>query len=199
MNADTLFDTFPTLHNDSIELGKIEPAHLDDLHEIYSNDRVFDYCGIIPKQNKDTVKKMIGHFERDYNKKSRVKWGILIPDSSRKLAGIAEVYDINSKVNMMSIGYFLNEDYWGQGIATKAVQLLTRYLFEQVGVNRLQAEVMPANGASKTVLQKNGFMLEGTLRQATVWSGKGVVDLEIYGLLKEEYAASHTALSSSKI
>jgi ribosomal-protein-alanine N-acetyltransferase len=28
---------------------------------------------------------------------------------------------------------------------------------------------------------------EGTLRQATLWSGKGIVDLEIYGLLKSEY------------
>lgn len=111
MNTEPLFNTFPTLHNDSIELGKIEPAHLDDLYVIYSNDRVFDYCGIIPKHNKDTVNKMIGHFERDYNKKARVKWGIFTPGSPQKLVGVAELYDINAKVNMTTIGYYSVEQF----------------------------------------------------------------------------------------
>lgn len=45
---------------------------------------------------------------------------------------------------------------------------------------------MPANEASKKVLLKNGFIKEGLLRQAVLWSGKGVVDLEIYSILKED-------------
>ena len=39
---------------------------------------------------------------------------------------------------------------------------------------------------------KNGFEYEGTLRQAASWSGKGIVDLEIYGLLQEDYTKSET-------
>ncbi len=59
---------------------------------------------------------------------------------------------------------------------------------EEVNVNRIQAEVMPLNEPSKKVLLKNGFSKEGLLRQASLWSGKGgVVDLEIYGLLKGDY------------
>ncbi len=54
-------------------------------------------------------------------------------------------------------------------------------------VNRIQAEVMLENEISKKVLLKNGFLKEGVLRQATMWSGKGIVDLEIYSILKEEY------------
>ena len=60
------------------------------------------------------------------------------------------------------------------------------YLFEDVGVNRIQAEVMLANDCSKRVLLKNGFIKEGTIRQASVWTGKGIVDLEIYGILSED-------------
>jgi len=90
---------------------------------------------------------------------------------------------------MVTIGYFLAEDYWGKGIASEAVKVLINFLFEEVNINRIQAEVMPLNETSKKVLLKNGFLKEGLLRQATFWSGKGVVDLEIYGLLKEEYNA----------
>ncbi|MET3196689.1 RimJ/RimL family protein N-acetyltransferase [Bacillus sp. OAE603] len=88
---------------------------------------------------------------------------------------------------MVTIGYYLAEEYWGCGIATEAVSVLLAFLFNEGNVNRIQAEVMPQNELSKKVLQKNGFLKEGTLRQATIWSGKGIVDLEIYSILKEEY------------
>lgn len=65
---------------------------------------------------------MIGHFERDYNKKSRVKWGIFTNSESDRLVGIIEAFDFNQKVNMVTIGYFLAESYWGKGIATRAVK-----------------------------------------------------------------------------
>jgi [ribosomal protein S5]-alanine N-acetyltransferase len=185
MNIDALFNGLPILTSETITLKKIEEENLNELFDIYSNERVFEYCGIIPKHNKDTVKKMIGHFERDYHKKSRVKWGIF-QNEGNKLVGIMEAMEFNSKVYMVTIGYYLAESSWGKGIATESVRLLIEFLFNKVHVNRIQAEVMPPNANSKKVLLKNGFLKEGTLRQATLWSGKGIVDLEIYGLLREE-------------
>ncbi len=187
MNLDMVFGNFPVLESANLVLGKIEEVHLQEVFMIYDNENVFNYCGIIPKHNIQTVSKMIGHFDRDYYKKSRIKWGIFQRNQNNKLVGIIECMDINQKVNMVSIGYFLAENYWGKGIATDSVRMLIKFLFEEVNVNRIQAEVMPANEVSKKVLLKNGFIKEGLLRQASLWSGKGVVDLEIYGILKEDY------------
>jgi ribosomal-protein-alanine N-acetyltransferase len=106
---------------------------------------------------------------------------------NNKLVGIIEAMDFNQKVDMVTIGYFLAQPYWGKRIASEAVSKLIEFLFEKVNVNRIQAEVMPANEVSKKILLKNGFVKEGLLRQAALWSGKGIVDLEIYGVLKEEY------------
>lgn len=187
MNLEAIFGQFPILKSDGLTLKKIEEYHFDDVFEIYNNDKVFEYCGIIPKHNKETVKNMIGHFERDYHKKSRVKWGIFGHSEPDRLLGIIEAFDLNQKVNMATIGYFLSESQWGKGIATEAVHRLLDFLFTDVNVNRIQAEVMPPNEISKKVLLKNGFVYEGTLRQATLWSGKGIVDLEIYSILKVEW------------
>ncbi|RUT30528.1 N-acetyltransferase [Paenibacillus zeisoli] len=187
MNMEALFGVFPELLSDRVQLAKVEEKHLEELFEIYSNDRVFDYCGIIPKHNKDTVKKMIPHFERDYLKKSIIKWGIFSSEDNGRLVGIAEAFNFNQKVNMVTMGYFLGDSYWGKGLAAETVRLLTRFLFEKAEVNRIQAEVMPANDASKKVLLKNGYVYEGTLRQASLWAGKGIVDLEMYSQLKGEY------------
>jgi len=187
MNIEMVFGDFPVLESVNLVLRKIEEVHLQELYSIYDNDKVFEYCGIIPKHNLQTVRKTIGHFDRDYHKKSKIKWGIFQKNQSDKLVGIIESMDFNQKVNMVSIGYFLAEDYWGKGIATESVRMVVKFLFEEVNVNRIQAEVMPVNEVSKKVLLKNGFIKEGVLRQASLWSGKGVIDLEIYGILKEDY------------
>ncbi|GGG78715.1 GNAT family N-acetyltransferase [Paenibacillus radicis (ex Gao et al. 2016)] len=187
MIVEAVFVQFPILQSNVLLLKKIEDHHLDEVFEIYNNDTVFEYCGIIPKHNKDTVKNMIGHFERDYNKQSRVKWGIFVVAEPERLLGIIEAMDFNQKVNAVTIGYFLSEAQWGKGIATEALKILLQFLFDDVNVNRIQAEVMPANENSKKVLLKNGFIKEGTLRQSALWAGKGIVDLEIYSILEEDY------------
>lgn len=187
MNIEKVFEEFPLLSSENLVLKKIEDAHLQEVFTIYNNEKVFEYCGIIPKHNIQTVSKMIGHFDRDYKKKSRVKWGIFQKSHSDQLVGIIEAMDFNQKVNMVTIGYYLAEDYWGKGLASDAVNILVKFLFEEVNINRIQAEVMPLNEASKKVLLKNGFLKEGLLRQAAFWSGKGVVDIEIYGLLQDAY------------
>ncbi|MCG5250344.1 GNAT family N-acetyltransferase [Brevibacillus agri] len=192
MNSNALFHEFPVLKSDHLILREIEDCHLEELYEIYSNDNVFEYCGIIPKHKKDTVLTMIGHFKRDYLKKSRVKWGMFPAQQSERLVGIIEAFEFNQRVYMATIGYFLAEAHWGKGFASEAVQMVVRFLMEEVNVNRIQAEVMPKNEPSKQVLRKNGFTLEGTLRQAALWSGKGIVDLEIYGLLQEDYQKRQT-------
>jgi ribosomal-protein-alanine N-acetyltransferase len=87
---------------------------------------------------------------------------------------------------MITIGYTLNEGFWGQGYAAKTVKLIVNFLHNYIGINRIQAFVMPVNIKSSRVLLRNGFIKEGTIRQGAVWKGKGVVDLELYSLLKED-------------
>jgi len=187
MNSGILFGSFRTLSSPTMILRKIVADDIEEIFAIYSNDLIFEHCGIIPKKNKDVVLKSIGHFERDFKKKARIKWGIALKGYESKIVGIIEAMDFNQNVNKVTLGYFLHPDYWHKGYSTEAVKILVRFLFEDAGVNRIQAEVMPANVHSKKVLLKNGFTMEGTLRQATLWSGKGIVDLEMYSMLASEY------------
>ena len=187
MNKVKLFGSFCTLSSPRMVLRKIVADDIEEVFAIYSNDVIFEHCGILTKKNKDVVLRSIGHFERDFKKKTRIKWGIGLKEDESKIIGIIEAMDFDHKVNKVTIGYFLHPDYWHKGYSTEAVKILVRYLFEEAGLNRIQAEVMPANVHSKKVLLKNGFTLEGTLRQAALWSGKGIVDLEMYSILASEY------------
>jgi len=71
-----------------------------------------------------------------------------------------DVYKMN-----VELGYWVTETFWGQGIATIAVELMTQYVFETFAINRIVAEVFDYNKASMRVLEKNGYYLETVRRK----------------------------------
>lgn len=181
------YEQFPHIVAEEVTLRKIVPSDLDSLFEIYSNEKLFQYSPVMLKKNKDTVANMIGHFERDFHKRKEIFLGICLNSDPNNIVGVAEMFDYSSDVNMITIGYRLNDRYWAKGIAAKTVKAMTDYLFKDIGINRIQAFVMPENIKSQQVLQRNGFVKEGIIRQGYVWKGHGVVDLILYSLLKADF------------
>jgi len=70
------------------------------------------------------------------------------------------------------LGYWIGEPYWGMGIATKAVGLLTDYGFNQLGLVRIYSGVFDFNIASRRVLEKSEFKLEGIFKKSIIKNGK---------------------------
>jgi len=60
-----------------------------------------------------------------------------------------------------TLGYAIDERYIGRGLATEVVHRVVRFAFEQIGLHRVQAAVMPRNQASIRVLEKSSFRYEG--------------------------------------
>ena len=66
----------------------------------------------------------------------------------------------------LEIGYALSPEGRGKGYCTEAVKLLLDYSFLTTLVARIQAHTDVRNVASQRVLEKNGFVKEGTNRQS---------------------------------
>jgi len=81
-----------------------------------------------------------------------------------------------------SLGYWLGEAFWGKGIMTEAVRLITAYVFGNFNIIRIQATVNGNNPASMRVLEKAGFVKEGVLKNAILKNGE-IMDEHIYALL----------------
>jgi ribosomal-protein-alanine N-acetyltransferase len=69
------------------------------------------------------------------------------------------------------IGYWLGEEYWGRGIATEALLLVTDYAFTMRNLLRLFALPFLDNIGSTRVLEKAGYVREGVLRASSVKYG----------------------------
>lgn len=63
------------------------------------------------------------------------------------------------------IGYFLDENYWNKGIATKTVKLLEDIGFYKLGLKRFEILMMLKNIASQKVAIKSGYKKEGIMRK----------------------------------
>jgi RimJ/RimL family protein N-acetyltransferase len=84
------------------------------------------------------------------------------------------------------VGYYVLPDYWGNGYASEAAQLLVAYAFDELNAHRVEASVQADNPASKRVLEKLGFQQEGTKRDAYYKQGE-YKDITLWSLLDDEF------------
>jgi RimJ/RimL family protein N-acetyltransferase len=86
--------------------------------------------------------------------------------------GLAGVVDIHPDQNQGEIGYALAPDARGRGIATRALDLVTRYALEELGLERVELQIATDNDASIRVAEKCGYRREGVLRSLYVKPGR---------------------------
>ncbi len=89
-----------------------------------------------------------------------------------------DIYEKNAE-----IGYWLGEDYWGQGIMTEAILQIVEYGFKTFDLTRIFARPFSSNKASQRVLQKAGFMHEATIVNGVYKNGE-YLDSVIYSIRK---------------
>ena len=85
------------------------------------------------------------------------------------------------------IGYWLGEEFWGRGIVTAAVRAVTRYGFDTLDLTRVFAIPFADSFGSRRVLEKCGYVSEGTMRRSAVKEGV-VIDRILYAITDKDLA-----------
>jgi RimJ/RimL family protein N-acetyltransferase len=112
--------------------------------------------------------------------------------TERRFCGLVELRDIDREHSLGEMSFWLAVDAWGQGYMSEAVQAVVRYGFEGLGLNRLYAYQMLRNPASGRVLEKNGFKLEGLLRQRVRKWGQ-FEDVALWAILRQQWQNNRTS------
>ena len=81
------------------------------------------------------------------------------------------------------IGYYLLQEVYSKGIMTEAVRQICEIAFEKLDIVRITGMVYESNIASKKVLERNNFLLEGVMKQAVI-KNNNIYDLCIYGKVR---------------
>lgn len=106
--------------------------------------------------------------------------------SSKGICGILEVREIEQEHSQAELSFWIAVELWGQGYMSEALKPAIGFGFNHLALNRLYAYHMLRNPGSGKVLQKNGFVREGVLRQRIrKW---GVFeDVALWAILRKDW------------
>lgn len=107
----------------------------------------------------------------DYASSAEPRTNLAIQVDHEAVGGIGFVPGMDVERYSAEVGYWLSERYWGRGITTEALMLVTEYAFARLNLLRLFALPFADNVASMRVLEKAGYSREGTLRYSSVKYG----------------------------
>ena len=112
-------------------------------------------------------------------------WAIVLPETGQAIGNIACV-DFSERDARCTVGYCLSDKYWNQGLTTEALGAVLEFLFQKVGVRKVESYHAVDNPSSGRVMEKNGMKREGTLRAHLLGKDGAYHDLAVWGLLAEE-------------
>ncbi len=134
---------------------------------------------------------------RAYLKASAQAWlaGTALPtviavpaEGGRRLVGSVGLR-INADRQSGDIGYWIDADFEGRGLARRAVSAVLDHAFGPLGLERVALHTEVANDRSRALARRLGFTEEGVLRGAISFPARGERrDEVVYGLLAEEWA-----------
>jgi len=107
-------------------------------------------------------------------------------DDDPEPVGSVVLFDEDERAGTATIAYWVVPEHQGEGYCTEATALLCEYAFGERRLNKLRADVLATNDASRGVLENLGFVEEGLLREEKYVYGK-YVDVHRFGLLADDW------------
>ncbi len=162
---------------------------IEDYVEMYNNwaceDAVTKFLTWQTHTNQDVTKSVLADWIPKYENKDFYNWAIELKEENRLIGNIS-VVSLREETLSAILGYCMGSKWWGKEIMPEAGKAVLKYLFEEVGFNRIAANHDKNNPKSGRVMQKIGMTYEGTLRSAG-FCNQGIIDDVRYSILKSEW------------
>ncbi len=174
---------FPFLKIQGYILRKIIPADIGNIYAGLSDPDVIKYYGISFSTIADTQQQM--DWYENLQKEGAGIWWAIEDTVTQQFCGAAGLNNLNQKFKTAELGYWLLPQYWRRGIMQKAVQEILRYSLNTLQLHRIFAHVETENTASEMLLQRTGFIYEGTMQDCEIKNG-AYISLKIYAILNQQ-------------
>ena len=176
---------FPRKIDKSLTLSLLSQRHTQSLFDLTNSNREFLRPWFpwieFTVQEKDTEK-----FIRDQNKLYQNKKAVQVAiEYSNRIIGMVDYHEIDFDNAVGHIGYWLGEEFNGNGFMTSSVREMISIGFNDFELNRIEIQCAIENIKSRAIPERLGFVQEGILRSLEKVNGR-FLDHAVYGLLKNE-------------
>jgi [ribosomal protein S5]-alanine N-acetyltransferase len=112
----------------------------------------------------------------------------IVPQGMDTAVGLFQVRQLEPGWGTAEWGFALGSAFWGTGLYTEGAELVLRFVFETVGVHRLEARAAVQNARGNAALRKLGAVQEGILRRSFLRNGQ-YMDQALWSILAEDWRA----------
>lgn len=176
----SIFKKLTTIKTDRLVIRPYKLSDLLDLHRVCCNERIGLTGGWKPHESLEESEWIL----RNYFMAEENRWAIVLRKTDEFVGSIGFSEDEKRKnPNVRSLGYWMAEEHWGRGYMSEAVAAVVDYAFRKLGFEIITADCYSHNPASRRVLEKSGFIYEGTLHEAVQIFNGEIYDLECFYML----------------
>lgn len=160
---------------------------VDDAPKMYENwasdEEVAKYLTWPAHAGEDVTAELLAGWTACYREMNYYNWCMQLKEDG-ELIGNISVVEMKEQVQSATMGYCIGRKYWHQGFTSEALKAVMDFLFDEVGVNRVEAIHDARNPHSGQVMKKCGMLYEGTKIEAG-FNTSGICDEVQYGLTKK--------------
>lgn len=172
-----------TLESERLILRGFTELDTDDLYRYATDPDVGPRAGWKPHTSRAESLAIVRMFVSDDN-----VWAIERKSDHRVIGSLGLHGDkLRNLPQVKTFGYVLAQDCWGHGYMTEAVKRAMEYAFTEAGMRLMSISHYTFNDRSRRVIEKCGFVYEGTIRRAFLRYDGEVFDEAIYSITKEEW------------
>ncbi len=157
-----------TLAGHRVELHALKSADFERWRAVRVRSRewlepwepLLDPASPDPVEDPDAFRARCGAWERQRHFDSAYGFGMFLRDGT--FIGEVSLGSVQrGPFQSAFVGYWVDADHAGQGFVPEGIAVLLRYGFEELGLHRLEAAIVPRNAASRRVVEKLGMREEG--------------------------------------
>jgi ribosomal-protein-alanine N-acetyltransferase len=179
----------PTLKGRQVVLRELRTSDAISLHALLTTDQVARFISQ-PPTTVDVFEKFIAWTHRQRTIGSYICFAVTLRGFDTAI-GIFQVRDLGQGFENAEWGFALGQAFWGTGVFLEGAHLVLEFVFDTLGVHRLEARAAILNGRGNGALQKLGAVQEGILRRSFFRDGR-YLDQALYALLDADWRRKRT-------
>ncbi|MDB5083290.1 MAG: acetyltransferase, partial [Bacilli bacterium] len=138
---------FPRFETERLVLRQLKQEDSEDLFHYFSHDEVTEYYDLESFKEIKQAEQLILNWNQRFESNQGIRWGISFK-SRDTIIGTCGFHNWMKEHFKIEIGYELDPKYWLKGIMTEAVNEIIKFGFDELGLNRIEAFIDPANSSS---------------------------------------------------
>ena len=144
------FTSFPIIETERLLIRELKNSDVDDIYEYAKNRDAFAFTDGFPHEYEE-VKFIVNIWLNEaYSSRQYIRWAIELKEESKVIGGIYLFAPCGNDESgrRMDIGYEISQKYWNKGYASEAIKTISKYGLTQMGLVRIQAQIIPENTGS---------------------------------------------------